>query len=111
MRRRRQYHAPIDKKGLREAFGELRKRGYFARQNFLCCQSCAWAAVPEEKADKAVFYHNQDNQRLEATGKCHLAWAGNGQEIVDVLQAHGVKTTWDGTSGQRIEIELERIQF
>lgn len=34
------------KANLNQAFKELRKLGYFARQNFWCCQSCAWAAVP-----------------------------------------------------------------
>ena len=47
---------------LREAFKDLRKAGYFARQNFTCCQSCAWAEIPEEKSDKVVFYHAQEAQ-------------------------------------------------
>ena len=39
-----------NKENLNNAFKELRKLGYFARQNFKCCQSCAWAAVPMDKA-------------------------------------------------------------
>jgi hypothetical protein len=50
---------------LNEAFKDLRKSGYFARQNFQCCQSCAWAAIPEEKEEKVVFYHQQDAARKE----------------------------------------------
>lgn len=106
MRRRRPRFTSIETTSIREAFKELRRRGYFARMNFWCCQSCAWAAVPEEKSEKVVFYHNQDNRRLEATGKCHLAWAGNGQEIVDVLQSKGIKVNWNGDTGTRIEIEI-----
>jgi hypothetical protein len=45
---------------LTKAFAELRKNGYFAKQNFLCCQSCGWAALSDEEAKNAVFYHNQD---------------------------------------------------
>jgi hypothetical protein len=84
-----------------EAFKELRKLGYFARQNFWCCQSCAWAAVPDGK-DKVVFYHQQDKERLQKTGECHLAWSGDGQEICQVLNRHGITTEWDGTEHKRI---------
>ena len=47
------------KENLNQAFKELRKLGYFARQNFMCCQNCAWATVPMD-AKKVVFYHKQD---------------------------------------------------
>ncbi len=97
---------PIDKSRITEAFKELRKLGYFARQNFLCCQSCAWYAVPEEKSEKVVFYHSQDNDSLMRKGKCHLAWSGNGTEIVSVLNKNGVKTEWDGNSNTRILIDI-----
>jgi hypothetical protein len=46
---------------LTKAFNALRKNGYFARQNFMCCQTCEWAAVPEKNESKVVFYHSQDN--------------------------------------------------
>lgn len=84
------------------AFRELRKLGYFARQNFLCCQTCAWADVPDDKANKAVFYHRQDADDLEKRGRCYLAWSGDGNEIVSVLQKHGLKTEWDGKETTRI---------
>ena len=94
------------KSKITEAFKELRKLGYFARQNFLCCQTCAWHGVPDEKGERAVFYHNQDNESLKSDGKCHLAWSGNGTEIVSVLNKHGVKTEWDGSSNKRILIDI-----
>jgi hypothetical protein len=85
-----------------EAFKELRKLGYFARQNFWCCQSCAWAAVPENKSDKVVFYHKQDTEGLKGRGRCHLAWSGDGHEICRVLNRHGITTEWEGDSNKRI---------
>jgi hypothetical protein len=94
------------KDNLNKAFRELRKAGYFARQNFWCCQSCGWSAVPEEKAHKVVFYHNQDMRRLQDRGSCHLCWAGNGKEICDILISNGVKVTWNGKDEERIEITL-----
>ena len=96
----------MNKSMITAAFKDLRKLGYFARQNFWCCQTCGWASVPEDKADKVVFYHEQDNSQLRATGECHLAWAGNGNEIVSVLNKHGIQTDWDGSDNQRIRIKI-----
>ena len=96
----------MSKSKITEAFNELRKLGYFARQNFTCCQTCGWAAVPSEKGNKAVFYHNQDNDSLKRSGECHLAWSGDGNEIVSVLNRHGIQTDWDGSNQKRIRIKL-----
>jgi len=81
----------MSKSNLTKAFAALRKAGYFARQNFQCCQSCAWAAVPEAKEDKAVFYHNQDNESRLRGHKFHLAWSGDQHEICRILEENGVK--------------------
>lgn len=96
----------MNKSKLTAAFKELRKLGYFARQNFLCCSSCGWAAIPDEKSEKAVFYHAQDNDDLKKTGTCYLAWSGNGNEICDVLRKHGIKVEWDGLESKRIHINI-----
>ena len=96
----------MDKSKLTKAFKELRKQGYFARQNFWCCQSCAWADMTDEQADKAVFYHAQDNDNLKENGSCHLAWSGDGKLIVDILEKNGIEVDWDGSDNKRIGIKL-----
>lgn len=96
----------MSKKILTKAFRELRKAGYFAKQNFWCCQSCAWADIPDDKAGKAVFYHAQDNSELRKTGSCHLAWSGDANEIIKILNDNGVKTSWDGSENKRIKINI-----
>ena len=87
---------------LTSAFKELRKAGYFAKQNFWCCQSCAWHAVPEERADRVVFYHKQDKESLARSGSVHLAWSGNGHEICRILNENGIATEWEGNENKRI---------
>jgi len=89
---------------LREAFKDLRKAGYFARQNFTCCQSCAWAEIPKEKSDKVVFYHQQDADG-KADDEMYVGWAGDGKEICDIFSNHQIDTEWDGTSNTRILIK------
>lgn len=96
----------MDKKRIAEAFTELRSLGYFARQNFKCCCDCGWYGVPIEKIDKAIFYHRQDNNDLIKEGKCYLSWTGNGNEIVLILNKHGIHTEWDGSIDKRIMINL-----
>lgn len=96
----------MNKSKLTAAFKDLRKAGYFARQNFLCCQSCGWAAMTEEQSNKAVFYHGQDNDDLKETGTCYLVWSGDGKEIVAILKKHGVKVEWEGSEDKRIKIDI-----
>jgi hypothetical protein len=91
------------------AFGELRGLGYFARQRFLCCQTCAWDAIPEEKADKAVFYHEQDYQNLRNGNTFYLGWSGNGNEIVRVLTKWGLVVEWNGEDNKRIGINPNSV--
>ena len=95
-------------KPLTLAFKELRKLGYFARQNFWCCQSCAWSAMNDEEAKKTVFYHRQDAYNLKEDGNCYLAWSGNGKEIVSVFNKHGIETDWDESPNTRIKITIPK---
>jgi hypothetical protein len=90
---------------LTEAFKALRKQGYFARKNFWCCQSCAWSAMTEEQAVKAVFYHQQDARNLRDENGCYLAWSGDANEIVKTLQQHGLNVEWSGDAQARIWVE------
>ena len=93
------------KANLNQAFRELRKLGYFARQNFMCCQNCAWAAVPLD-VTKVVFYHKQDADQLNDTGECFLAWSGDRDEIAEVLGRNGILKTKPEDEGKRFEISI-----
>lgn len=95
------------KSNLTKAFRALRKKGYFAKQNFMCCQSCGCAAIPEENEKKYVFYHSQDNDDLRQYGYCYLAWSGDGKEIVETLEAEGIKVDWKGSNEKRIKITVK----
>lgn len=80
-------------------------KGMLQKQNFLCCQSCGWAALSEEEAKLAVFYHSQDAQGLRKGDDLYLCWAGDGQEIVDVLKNYGLDVEWEGTTNRRIVVK------
>lgn len=86
---------------IRKSFAQFRRMGYFARQNFMCCQTCAWAEIPKNESKKAVFYHNQDSEDI-LSGKLHVAWSGDGDEIVKVFNSNGLFVSWAGVNKSRI---------
>ena len=93
------------KSKLSQAFADLIKLGYFAKQNHTCCNTCGWAEVPDEQANKAVFYHAQSNIGLEK-GQFYLNWSGDGKEICYVFENNGIETEWDGNPDLKIMITV-----
>jgi hypothetical protein len=96
----------MKKEQLTKAFKELRKAGYFARQNYQCCQGCAWAEIPDEKSERAVFYHGQDKRKIDKYGDVYLAWSGDAEEIVGILKNNGLDVEWSGDENKRIRVIL-----
>ena len=73
------------------AFKKLQDAGYFAEQNFWCCQSCGWNAI-EEGVEKVVFYHEQDAE----------AW----NEDISVMQALALMVLILGSVGLVVGVAL-----
>jgi hypothetical protein len=88
------------------AFRNLRKKGYLAKRNFWCCNTCAWYDLSDEEAKKAVFLTKQAEQSMRETGKVYLSWNGNGREIVQVFKDAGLSVEWNGSKGQKIVADL-----
>lgn len=114
---------------LNTAFKELRRMGFVARQNFLCCQTCAGSVILEKLNEakakgrmKAgyVYYHRQDADDLKEYGDCYLAFGSGdpdssgkqdrkeskkvGFQVVEVLNKAGITTKWDGNPNTRIQV-------
>jgi hypothetical protein len=94
---------------LSKAFAELRKKGYFARQNFWCCQTCGWAALTDEQAERAVFYNEQDYADYKRGQDVYLSWAGDGEFISQILTKHKLELEWDRSPSKRIMIKRKSI--
>jgi hypothetical protein len=95
----------MKKNNLNKAFRELRKSGFFAKQNFECCNTCGWASVPGEEKN-VVFYHYQAYERLRNTGITYLSWCGNAEQIISIFEANDIKTDWDGSKNTKIQIDI-----
>lgn len=104
-----------DKQVFNNMFKTFRKEGFIARQNYLCCQNCAWNAVESDydadENSKIVFYHGQDAEAFEGktlTRTLYLAWQGtgaDGRKIREIIEEHGFEVDWDGTNGMRIGVK------
>jgi len=86
-------------------FKELRNLGYFSKMNNGWNMSVGWDLVPDENADKAVFFHKQDAMDLKKSGNVYLAWSGDGNEIVEIIKKHGMEVVWSGTDKTRIFVK------
>jgi len=135
MRRRPKYQDDVrveqNRKQLVEAFEDLRKMGFIARANYLCCQSCAGYAIADkvsqmskEKAAKVkgcVYWHGQDEDDILERGGLYLAYGridttahGEvglsteevGKAVVELLGKYGLKAEWNGDGNDRIWVDL-----
>lgn len=98
-------------------FKALRKEGIAARANFMCCGSCAAAAItPGPKG--AVYWHKQDEEKIEVCGGVYLGFGAGktatddedrvlGERVQAVLTEHGFAVEWDGSPAQRIFVSFE----
>lgn len=108
------------------AFAALEMDGVVARQNFSCCMTCGSGEIWEEiqiaqesgvPARGYTFFHMQDTDRaidgegiFLAYGACEDgedAALAVGRDIVAQLEAHGLRTHWDGSWNQRIGVVLD----
>ncbi len=89
---------------LAKAFASLRKQGFIAKMNHACCQSCGWAAIPED-ANNVVFFHAQDYDTYLEDGELYLAWHGDSQAICDALKQQRLLAVHDGSKETRILVK------
>lgn len=92
------------KEKLNDFFNEMRKYGYTAKQNFWCCQNCAWNALSDKESKKVVFYHQQDNDDIKEFGFVFIAWKGNGKFIEKNAIACGLDVDWNGRKDTRMKL-------
>lgn len=96
----------VTKKEIDKVFDDLKQAGYIAYQNHMCCSTCGWEAIPKE-AEKVVFYHAQNADAFK--GKMleyplYLAWCGDGDEIVKIIENCGLEVQWSGSEDVKIAI-------
>lgn len=94
----------IFKEKLNVMFKELRKKGYCARQNFMCCQGCGFSAMSARGIkEKAVFYHRQDAECI-VHEYVYLSWDGDALDIIAAAHKANLAVQWDGSEGKRIKV-------
>jgi hypothetical protein len=118
--------AATDCDRLDAAFTALDANGIISRQHFSCCGNCGsheiWDEIDTAKAEGRpargyAFYHVQDTEaavdgygiylNYGACDEGEAAAVAVGQDIVAVLEGHGLKTDWNGSWDKRIGVELD----
>lgn len=111
---------------LLEVFKELRKEGFLARANFMCCRTCAGydlACRAEKLYDQgkeikgAVFWTRQDEQDFRRSNKMYIAYGPLGTKkhgtiglpaetvgkiLCEKLTKYNIPYNWDGNPNVRI---------
>jgi hypothetical protein len=109
---------------LTQAFADLRKMGFIAKQNFKCCNSCAGYKIAvdigkmlnsgkkKEKITGCVYYNKQSGKSMqdghsfylqfgqvnvEEWGDIGLLTVECGKLIVQALTKNDIEVEWDGT--------------
>jgi hypothetical protein len=104
------------------AFAELESNGILARQDYLCCGTCAHAglyaemqqAPPDSSVRGYVFYHGQDTEGA-IYGSIYLGYGsmecteetmvGVANTVVETLRDHGITCEWNGQTNARILVK------
>lgn len=97
------------KEKLNDVFRQLRSQGFVAKQNYMCCMSCATAAINIDGKKGGVYYHRQDANRLRESGECHIRFVQGelsdkevGCHIASSLLKFGICFEWDGNPDKAI---------
>ena len=94
------------------AFRELRKDGIDARANFMCCSSCAVAALDKSDGNGGVYWHAQANDFFNERGYVHIGFVGDcdheqrgvALRLVSTLKDYGLDVEWDGDLGSKVVV-------
>lgn len=114
---------------LLQIFKKLRREGFIARANFLCCQDCALKAIqnrvtvltPDDasRVKGVVFWHHQDEQSLKKHGIICISFGQlntlnhgfvglDAREVGNRLAFHlkerGIDFSWDGSPRMAIRV-------
>jgi hypothetical protein len=108
------------------AFAALEADGVISRQNFSCCGTCGSGEIRDEIAAAKergrpargyAFFHAQDTESAAEGGGLYLnygaceegemAAVAVGHDIVAKLEAHGLRTDWDGSLSKRIHVSMD----
>lgn len=115
------------KSKLNELFKRVRKEGAIARQNFMCCASCASYDLyhKAKNGQPVLFYHRQDTPRITSDQGVFLRFGINknfevspenerlldacfGSHVARIAEELDLKVDWDGDPYKCIWVELKK---
>ncbi|MFD3686588.1 DUF6891 domain-containing protein [Nocardiopsis sp. NPDC058631] len=124
--RQRRWPSRTDGERLTRAFRALDESGIIAREDFTCCDACGRAVLDAElgvrnsepggAATRGYAFYHHGESRLAAGGaplavgfeSSHpIRLAAVGEEVAEVLRAHGLTVDWDGDPGRKLSVRMD----
>ncbi|MEE2037834.1 hypothetical protein Q8791_11450 [Nocardiopsis sp. CT-R113] len=124
--RQRRWPSRTDGERLTRAFRALDESGIIAREDFTCCDTCGRAALDAELGVRNsepggaatrgyAFYHHGESLAAADGGSLYVGFesshpvrlAAVGEEVAEVLRAHGLTVEWDGDSGRKLRVRAD----
>ncbi|RKS10792.1 hypothetical protein DFP74_6574 [Nocardiopsis sp. Huas11] len=126
MQRQRRWRSRTDSERLTRAFRALDESGIIAREDHMCCDTCAGgslrqAVLVHQKAPEGpsirgyAYYHEQDTRAAVRDGTLMVGFgatheirrAAVGEEVAETLRAHGLTVTWNGDPGTKLDVAVD----
>lgn len=99
---------------LRIAFKSMRRQGYAARANFMCCMGCATSALDIKGKKGGVYWHRQSDDHFKEDGELYIGFFVENdtddskkvaEALVATLKAEGLWVEWNGSGDTKVMVK------
>jgi hypothetical protein len=92
------------RKAVLRAMAKARKLGYFAKLDFKFDGDIAKDAIQDRGLTQFVYSLKPRAKSIVDRDFVIFYWAGDGQKLVDLLRAEGLKVEWEGEVRHSIQV-------
>jgi hypothetical protein len=92
------------RKAILRAMTKARKLGYFSKLDFKSDGDIAKDAIQERGLTQFIYSLKPRAKSIVDREFIIFYWAGDGQKLVDLLRAEGLKVEWEGETRHSIQV-------
>ncbi len=101
---------------VRRAFAALREQGIKAKENHLCCTTCATDDMSPVGRRGGVYWHGQNDDNFREDGELYIGFftdSGKGSDVVakklvDALHSERLVVEWNGDTGTKVLVRSKK---
>jgi hypothetical protein len=92
------------RKAVIRAMAQARKLGYFAKLDFKYDANIARDEIEDQGFAQFIYSLKPREKSIVDRDFVIFYWAGDGQKLVDLLRAQGLKVEWEGEERHSIQV-------